>query len=750
MIKNQWAPTLFAPTNPLPIHWHRDWVARPEITFPPLCLLSVENRGTHKTEYFSHILTDDVNMYVVPVLLHKTQRVGTMPQVWPLKQKGMRIGSTIKLADTSLVCSENMKKPIFIDKDRIFFQRKNAIISQLKDDIRIVTDPTYRSEKIRRVAEEYDCTPQWVRQLLSTYWRFLGHPFALMQHHYRKGASGVSRMGTTSNKLGRPNSAVVSGRGASYAGANMTPNYMGVAHELLSKMKTGKFTSIADFQREVHANCFAYNLGENGEKRKFQVSYKKLPSKETAQAWLSLFARNSPEFKRVLPPAAYRKYIAARKGSVRDIVHPGEIVLDFDGVQFDMQLSRDGTSDSISNVLIMFGTCRTSQCIVAFHFSLGNENTDAYKRCVLSALTSKSEILQRYERPELIDGFVHGTFDTMFVDRGPGKSRESIKFINIQSTDLTFAPPMTPQAKAVVENTNKIIQAAMAGLPGSYKLESSQDNRVVWRVARKGGVIGWTEFIRLVLAAIRDHNLAMDMSKYLSPEMLDAKVTPNPLGIYDWNRRHRIEPFITKEQQRRLMWQLLEERKLVATEGNVSMYGLVFSSDELRSFVERQPSTPSGYRKAPTITVGINADNIGREIYWFRDASDISVLERVDGAIPVGESIGLKEAKQLASRRASARVVLRHDTTLALPKERQDIKSSIATTGREKANSKKVSENRKSQHEANNAQEKVYFEETMDIRRPVGPTKLPSDGELSTQSDAQSDLDKEQFRDNPW
>lgn len=719
-----WAPALFAPTNPPARPWPDNSSTEQYVIFADMALLSRTNKNGSK-QYWRHIHTDSKNMYVLKVVPGKTLKNSAKVTIWSLRAVGGLLGTAI-VQEHEIVRPEWMNAKNKSEKERIAIaERFNKIKDLVAEPIgRLVSDTTYRNQKLREAAEVFKVKVPRIRTLLTRYWYFGGGGAdAMSSLHLFKGASGKSRMDITKNKMGRPNYATVLGSAVKYSGRNMTRTIYRRLEKIIADAPKGGAHTNASLVRAFYASRFAKNRNQDGEIASFPIAREKLPSPDLIRVYLSKIILEGGYLKTLLGNRQYRNTAGSRLGHTRDIISGSQTIVDFDGTTFNFEMCLDTRRKSISKPTTMFAVERNSDCILGFSVSFGNENADSYRHCLYSVLQPKTTLLKQYNLEALEDGFPYGVFDTMFVDRGPGIASASLRTAVELAIDADMAPPGSPQSKAVVENVNKLLQHGLSSLPGGYIRANNDDTKKRHRNARKNGICTLEQFMRLLITAIYDHNCLTQLPHLLTVPMLNAGVQPNPKAIYAWNRRHDIGKSYPELTQKKVLLKTLTrlDNKTV-TDGTVIVDGQRYTCGSLKALYEKSGNLASGAKKKPRITIYL-VPNTNEEIIWAKDENTFFKLFLMRESKRIHGVVTPDEVKHNNKRRRAAAIKQSVDTIPALPGQiAQVLYENIGCSS--KAEIKNIKENRKQAREvmADAAKGEIY--KALNIETQLGESRL--------------------------
>ncbi len=279
--------------------------------------------------------------------------------------------------------------------------------------------------------------------------------------------------------------------------------------------------------------------------------------------------------------------------------------------------------------MVLLAVDRRSRAGVGWFVSLGNENGMAYKHCLFTAFTEKQDRQNRYNLSNL-QGFVSGSCEQIFVDRGAGisiDSRESI--VKELKVDQMLTKPKRGDGKSCVEGVNGIFEQSLSTLPGAFRRSKHQRDKDKHANAEANAAIDWETFIRLLMHAISDYNLFTDVKHLLTKEMIENGVEPNPKAIFQWNKSMKRGDAAHEWQETAIYKRLLTKIEKKAPDGIVTVNRAKYRSEELSQYFEQWNASTHKNQKSPTITV-YEFQESDEFLLWDRDDGSLSVLEIMD------------------------------------------------------------------------------------------------------------------------
>lgn len=154
-------------------------------------------------------------------------------------------------------------------------------------------------------------------------------------------------------------------------------------------------------------------------------------------------------------------YDAARIGRATDPTGGAIEILDVDGFQAKVFIRHpNGRRKTPFQIWVIFAVSRLSSAVVGYSLSLTRENARAYKECLASVHIPKSGRESRAAALGLgkLRGLLHGNYDEIYVDHGPGAS-ESVLGAIVDRLRLarSIPPPRRPELRAIGESLNNLI-----------------------------------------------------------------------------------------------------------------------------------------------------------------------------------------------------------------------------------------------------------------------------------------------------
>jgi len=282
------------------------------------------------------------------------------------------------------------------------------------------------------------------------------------------------------------------------------------------------------------------------------------------------------------------------KGYDTDISPHVATVYDLDGSPFNRQLvGRWKVLNKRLNigkpyVVLVFD--RASKKCVGWHVYIGNENwKEGYRLAFLCAITSKAERLNwlRIYAPDAWPAGYDIRPAAIYVDGGPGASKNGRSAMKLLDVDFFISPPDTPYWKPAVEGGLGHLQAAQAHLDGGYARTKAAVEVDAKRLAKLHANTTLWEFERALVLDIIDYNARVQEKARLTDRMKQDGVMRTANAIFKWGvnkmggvNHRRILPAEAYEK-------LLEHETVTLTADGVRLLNARFQSQRMdKHFVQ--------------------------------------------------------------------------------------------------------------------------------------------------------------------
>jgi hypothetical protein len=196
------------------------------------------------------------------------------------------------------------------------------------------------------------------------------------------------------------------------------------------------------------------------------------------------------------------------------------------------------------DVWIVFAVSRLTGAVRGYEICLSGEESEGYRRCLISALLPIDEHVAALGLDPL-PGVLHGNFDGAYVDNGPGKSDRVSKPVTESLGGIMFYPPgARPDLKPVVERFNGIFIRIMAeNTAQGYTREHNVLQTTKRRKRMRAKPLTVRELEVQVLQTIDEFNRTTDRSNLRTAEMRRAGADGcgiSPAELHDYHQRHRV------------------------------------------------------------------------------------------------------------------------------------------------------------------------------------------------------------------
>ncbi|HEM7902033.1 TPA: hypothetical protein U2L33_006170 [Burkholderia cenocepacia] len=235
-------------------------------------------------------------------------------------------------------------------------------------------------------------------------------------------------------------------------------------------------------------------------------------------------------------PRATEQYIAPRPGTSSEITQGVIEILDVDGMVPKMQVGGvvKGKLEPME-ISVILSVSRLSGGVRGYEILLSRERAVGYRQCLVWSLLSMADRAAALGL-EPLPGLLHGNFDGLFADNGPGKGKQ-VRIPVTESLDASmFNPgPGKPEYRGVGERLNEIIIEQLADeTDQGYTRRNSVLERVKRRERSRQSPMPLDDFERALLKAIDTINLTADRSHLRTKEMaqLGVGITPSELHEY--------------------------------------------------------------------------------------------------------------------------------------------------------------------------------------------------------------------------
>lgn len=168
-----------------------------------------------------------------------------------------------------------------------------------------------------------------------------------------------------------------------------------------------------------------------------------------------------------------------------------------------------------------------------------------------------------------------------------GSEYQSGTFSQITELGVTLInlPPLRPELKSVVERSFQLLQDSVKPSLMDYGYVDKDAGERLAPDYRKGARLTLEEYEKVILRAILYNNNQRVLENYpYNEEMLDSKVQPYPISIFEWGKNQPGCNLITVSP-RQLMLTLLPRTNARFTRKGLVVFGLRYNSQE-KNFTE--------------------------------------------------------------------------------------------------------------------------------------------------------------------
>ncbi|MFP6560823.1 hypothetical protein WJ542_21355 [Paraburkholderia sp. B3] len=328
-------------------------------------------------------------------------------------------------------------------------------------DDNIFFDAAYRNERIRKMKSALGKRSSFrskMHNLLTKYMWYGGGKHAMLALTPHKGGPGKKRHapackpGRLSNKeiLNRAR-AKMNGRTTFRRGRRTSQKDLDNMADALDKYWAGEQISLAKTHERMIEDHYA------------DVPVELTPSYGRLKYRYKAIAREKGLLEKRYGPRAMKQYFAPRIGSSSDLTQGVLEILDADGFQPKVPVGAlvAGKLQPVE-IWIVFAVSRLSGGIRGYEITLDRERGQAYQRCLVTSLLPMDDRVAALGLQPL-KGLLHGNFDGIFVDNGPGKSKKVRETIDETLSGIMFNPPGgRGDLKPVVERLNGTMITIMA------------------------------------------------------------------------------------------------------------------------------------------------------------------------------------------------------------------------------------------------------------------------------------------------
>ncbi len=240
-------------------------------------------------------------------------------------------------------------------------------------------------------------------------------------------------------------------------------------------------------------------------------------------------------------PRATEQYIAPRPGTSSEMTQGAIEILDADGMVPKIPIGGVvGGKLEPMEICVILSVSRLSGGVWGYEILLSRERAAGYRQCLVWSLLSMADRAEALGL-EPLPGLLHGNFDGLFVDNGPGKGKQ-VRIPVTESLDVSmFNPgPGKPEYRGVGERLNEIIIEQLADeTDQGYTRRNSVLERVKRRERSRQSPMPLDDFERALLKAIDTINLTADRSHLRTKEMAQLGVGITPRELHEYYQKLR-------------------------------------------------------------------------------------------------------------------------------------------------------------------------------------------------------------------
>lgn len=320
-------------------------------------------------------------------------------------------------------------------------------------------------------------------------------------------------------------------------------------------------------------------------------------------------------------------YDAARIGRATDPTGGAIEILDVDGFQAKVFIRHpNGRRKTPFQIWVIFAVSRLSSAVVGYSLSLKRENARAYKECLASVHIPKCGEGSRAVELGLgeLRGLVHGNYDEIYVDHGPGSS-ESVLGAIVDRLRLarSIPPPRRPELRAIGESLNNLILRFYQNADAGYSRARDPLSQEKRRAAKKAAPVSVEQFERLLLLAINHINLYYAKRRKLTDKLRRKGINSTPERLFtayqaarEGDRKRKLSPVE--------VWEKYSDwEKYSCRRGNMTRDDLTYSSEELREYYDHKIRWEYG----KSIPIQVQRTRDPHFMYWRKEDGSVSLLQ---------------------------------------------------------------------------------------------------------------------------
>lgn len=469
----------------------------------------------------------------------------------------------------------------------------------------------HRRQLIDDQAARHNVEQAYLRRLLTRYWWYGCDRRSLLQLRSRQGAPGQPRTEASQSKRGRPNAIAKHNPQSPRKGVNVTERHLRIFRQALD-LYWRNGSTLAEAYASMESNLYRKTISKpDGTVVPYQIAKQFIPTKEQFFYHSRRILREPGWKQSKLSELDFMTQEAARTGSARDIAAgPGDI-FDIDATEFNFELVASWNPRlRIGKPTTYIVIDRASTAIVGVYAEPRAERWEGYRRALYSAFTPKTKLLERCGLLETFPDLwpFHAVPNAVFSDRGPARSNDALQALCDElKLEKATAPPHRPDLNAVVESLQKKVQDLLSEMSGGYKRTRDEQSRRRASAARRNAVLNEQQFMRLLVAAIGEHNQSADVRHLLTAKM-GPRVRAVPQDIFLWGMQNSAVNYMRFRNGAELYAKLLPSRQLCVYQDGVRYQNARYSSERLQYWRQHE------VRKNKKVKVYIDADP--HFLYW--------------------------------------------------------------------------------------------------------------------------------------
>lgn len=468
-----------------------------------------------------------------------------------------------------------------------------------------------RAALIERRAAATKCASSHLRKLLTRYWWYGCDKNALIDLKSLQGGPGKRRLNPGEAKRGTRNALARENPNSPYAGVNVSARHEQIFLKALHIYWAGKGFSLADSYEQMRTDLYRTLVTrKDGTTFYRRTPGQKIPTKgQFGDHAKKLIAEHGLKRKN-LSRLDYDTKEASRGGTSQDIVSgPGDI-FDMDATEFNFEIVASfNPRKKLGKPTVYLVVDRGSTEVVGAYLECRPERWEGYRRALFCAFTPKDAMLDELGVTQEFGKIweVHAVPNGIFSDRGAARNNDALKILSGElNLEKSMPPPKTPYLNAVVESLNKKLQNRLSNLPGGYRRDNTGRAKQQHKDARSASLLNERQFMKLLIAAIHDHNTSDDKTKLLTPEMKGVKGVPE--GIFNWGLKHSPVEHLRHVNYAALYARLLPSKAMSVSNKGVRYENSYYDSPALQNWRRRQEA------KRPRLDFHIDADPL--YLYW--------------------------------------------------------------------------------------------------------------------------------------